>query len=88
MKSGTSDRQKILHYMKSHGEQLDSEIAAATRIPLADVRLLLSELSEHGDIISCHTTRFVKGKKIEGMSCRISGFIPAISPGRKPKTST
>ncbi len=87
MKSGASDMQNILHYLKSHGEQLDSEIAAATRIPLAEVRLHLSELSERGDIISCHTTRFVKGKKIEGMSCRISGFIPAVSPGRKPKTS-
>ena len=85
MKSGASDKQNILHYLKSRGEQLDSEIAAGTRIPLADVRLHLTELSERGDVIACHTTRFVKGKKIEGMSCRVSGFIPVASPGRKPK---
>jgi transcription initiation factor IIE alpha subunit len=77
--------QEIHTYLKSRGEQLDSEIAAATRIPLADVRRYLSEMAKKGDIIACHTTRFVKGKKIEGMLCRVSGYIPAPSPGRKPK---
>lgn len=77
--------QKIHAYLKGRGEQLDSEIAAATRIPLEDVRAYLSEMSKRGDIIACHTTRFVKGKKSEGMLCRISGYIPPAAPGRKPK---
>ena len=77
--------QAILNYMKERGEQLDAEIAAATRIPLADVRHYLSELSARGDVIVCRSTRFNKGKKIEGMLCRISGYIPAASPGRKPQ---
>ena len=77
--------QKIHTYLKSRGEQLDSEIAAATRIPLADVRAYLSEMSARGDIIACHTTRFIKGQKVEGMSCRIAGYIPTAAPGRKPK---
>jgi hypothetical protein len=77
--------QKIHTYLKSRGEQLDSEIAAATRIPLEDVRVYLSEMTKRGDIIACHTTRFIKGKKIEGMLCRIAGFTPTASPGRKPK---
>lgn len=77
--------QKIHTYLKNRGEQLDTEIAAATRIPLADVRLHLSELSKRGDIIACHTTRFIKGQKTEGMLCRIAGYIPSASPGRKPK---
>ncbi len=77
--------QKIHQYLKERGEQLDSEIAAATRIPLADLRLHLSEMSKRGDIIVCHSTRFNKGKKTEGMLCRVSGYIPAASPGRKPK---
>lgn len=77
--------QKIHQYLKERGEQLDSEIAAATRIPLADLRLHLSEMSKRGDIIVCHSTRFIKGKKTEGMLCRVSGYIPAASPGRKPK---
>jgi hypothetical protein len=33
--------QKIHQYLKGRGEQLDAEIAAATRIPLPDVRLYL-----------------------------------------------
>lgn len=77
--------QSILKYMKDRGEQLDTEIAAATRIPLAEVRLYLTELSKKGDVILCHSTRFIKGKKCEGMLCRIAGYTPAASPGRKPK---
>ncbi|WP_296750692.1 ArsR family transcriptional regulator [Thiobacillus sp.] len=77
--------QRIHQYLKERGEQLDSEIAAATRIPLADLRLHLTEMSKRGDIIVCHSTRFIKGKKTEGMLCRVSGYIPAASPGRKPK---
>ena len=77
--------QTILNYMKARGEQLDAEIAAATRIPLEDVRLYLSELSARGDVIVCRSTRFIKGRKSEGMLCRIAGFIPTASPGRKPE---
>jgi transcription initiation factor IIE alpha subunit len=76
--------QTILNYMKARGEQLDTEIAAATRMSLADVRTQLSELSARGDLIVCHATRFNNGKKIEGMLCRVSGYIPSASPGRKP----
>lgn len=77
--------QTIHQYLKSRGEQLDSEIATATRIPLTDVRLHLSELSARGDVIVCRSTRYIKGRKSEGMLCRIAGYIPAASPGRKPK---
>jgi hypothetical protein len=77
--------QTILEYISGRGEQLDTEIAAATRIPLDDVRLHLSALSSRGDIIACHSTRYIKGKKIEGILCRVAGITPAASPGRKPK---
>ncbi len=77
--------QTILKYMSGRGEQLDAEIAAATRIPLDEVRLHLSELSNRGEIIACHATRYVTGKKIEGILCRVAGITPAASPGRKPK---
>mgnify|MGYP001047146069 FL=1 len=80
--------QKIQTYLKNRGEQLDTEIAAATRIPLEDVRLYLTELSNRGDIIACHSTRFINGRKVEGMLCRIAGYIPTASPGRKPKAKT
>jgi len=51
--------QKIHDYLKSRGEQLDSEIATATRIPLVDVRVQLSELVKRGDVIACHSTRYI-----------------------------
>jgi DNA-binding IclR family transcriptional regulator len=79
------DVQKILKYLKEQGEQLDTEIAAATRIPLAEVRLYLEELSKKGDIIMCHSTRYISGKKSEGMLCRVAGFTPTVGPGRKAK---
>lgn len=74
----------VLQYLKKHGQVLDSEIAAATGIPLPKVRLTLSELSARGEISSCSVTRFNEGKPFKGTLCRISGFIPTAAPGRKP----
>lgn len=73
----------IIQCLKKHGQLLDSEIAAATGIPLAKVRGSLSDLSERGEISSCSVTRFNKGKAIEGFLCRIAGYIPPPAPGRK-----
>ncbi|MEK6663962.1 MAG: FaeA/PapI family transcriptional regulator [Pseudomonadota bacterium] len=77
---------EILQYLKNQGEQLDTEIAGATGISLANVRRYLSELAIKGDVMTCHSIRFEKGKKVEGMSCRLVGYVPPAAPGRKPKT--
>ena len=77
---------EILQYLKQHGEQLDTDIAVAIGIPLANVHLHLSELAAKGEIMACHSTRFEKGKKIEGISCRLAGYIPPATPGRKSKS--
>lgn len=74
----------ILQYLKKHGQQLDSEIAAATGIPLSQVRLSLLDLSARGEISRCSTTRYRDGKPIEGTLCRVAGYIPPATPGRKP----
>jgi len=76
---------EILKYLKTHGERLDTEIAEAMGMSLAKVRIQLTELSAEGEIMTCHTIKFEKGKKIEGLSCRLSGFIPKAAPGRKSK---
>jgi predicted ArsR family transcriptional regulator len=76
---------EILQYLKTHGEQLDTEIAKAVGISLAKVRLHLSELAAKGEVMSCHSIRFEKGKKIEGIRCRLAGHIPPLTPGRKAK---
>ncbi|MFA5825687.1 MAG: FaeA/PapI family transcriptional regulator [Gallionellaceae bacterium] len=75
----------ILQYLKTHGERLDTEIAEAAGISVAKVRLHLSELTAKGEVMSCHSTRFEKGKKIEGLKCRLAGFTPPAAPGRKSK---
>jgi DNA-binding IclR family transcriptional regulator len=77
----------ILQYLKNHGEQLDTEIAGATGISLATVRLHVSELAAQGEVMACHSIRYEKGKKIEGISCRLAGYIPPAAPGRKPKSA-
>ena len=75
---------KILDYLKANGEQLDMELSAALRIPMAQLKTLVEQLSASGDVICCHVTRFVDGKKIEGTSCRLSCDLPAPTRGRKP----
>lgn len=77
--------EEILQYLKKHGDRLDKEIAVATGISLTNVRLHLSELAAKGEIMVCSSTRFEKGEKVEGIRCRISGYIPPAAPGRKPK---
>lgn len=76
---------EILQLLKTRGERFDSEIAEATGISLAKVRVHLTELAARGEVMSCHSTRYEKGKKIEGIRCRLAGYIPPAAPGRKSK---
>ena len=78
---------EILQYIKSHGECLDTEIASATKIPLAKVHLHLAELRASNQIMLCQSTRFVKGKEFTAIICRISGYIPPAKPGAKSKVN-
>ena len=75
----------ILQYLEHHGERLDSEIAAATGMSLENVRLAVSNLSAKGDVMMCRSIRFKDGKPVEAMLCRVAGYTPLASPGRKPK---
>lgn len=65
---------EILEYLAGHGEGADTEIARATGIPLADVRLHLSELVSRQAILACRSIRFEQGMEIEEMICRMIGF--------------
>ncbi|OGA06291.1 MAG: transcriptional regulator [Betaproteobacteria bacterium RIFCSPLOWO2_02_64_14] len=80
--------QAILDYLKNTGEQLDSEIAAATGLSLANVRLGVTDLKARGEIMVCRSIRYKDGKEVDGMLCRISGYIPPAAPGRKSKAYT
>jgi DNA-binding IclR family transcriptional regulator len=77
--------QAILEYLKSTGERLDTEIAAATGLSLANVRQHVNSLHARGAVIVCQSTRYKDGKEINSMLCRISGYIPPAAPGRKSK---
>lgn len=76
---------ELLQYLKQHGERLDAEIAEDLGISLEQLHARLSELSGQGEVILCRTTRFTEGRKVEGVLCRVSGYSPSMSPGRKPK---
>jgi hypothetical protein len=86
LRCGNEFMKEILQYLKTHGERLDSEIAEAVGLSLANVRLRLSDLAAKGEVMVCHSTRFEQGKKIEGIKCRLAGFIPPAAPGRKSKS--
>jgi hypothetical protein len=74
---------QVLQYLKKHGQLLDSEIAVGTGIPLPEVRISLTDLSALKEISNCSVTQFKDGKPVEGLLCRISGYVPPASPGRK-----
>jgi hypothetical protein len=77
--------QEILQYLKNSGERLDSEIAAATGLSLAKVRLCVTDLQARGAVMVCRSIRYKDGKEIDGILCRVSGYIPPAAPGRKSK---
>jgi hypothetical protein len=77
-------KKTILQHLRSNGEQLDAEIAKALHIPKAVVLNHISELSSSGDVICCQVTRYFGGKQIEGVSCRLSAYVPPRATGPKP----
>jgi predicted ArsR family transcriptional regulator len=73
----------ILQQLKKHGQMLDSEIAVATGIPLKQLRSQLADMSARGVIMGCNVTRYEDGRAIQALQCRISGYVPPATPGRK-----
>jgi DNA-binding IclR family transcriptional regulator len=78
----------VLQCLKKYGQRLDLEIAHETGVPLATVRQRLAGLAATGAVITCTLTRFEKGKRIDALQCRVSGYTPPLAPGRKAKPTT
>ena len=78
---------RILEYLRIKGEQLESEIAGGTGMPLAEVRLGISKLAANGDLVMCQVIKFEDGKQIKGTLYRAAGYVPQPKPGRKPATA-
>jgi hypothetical protein len=74
----------ILQYLKTNGEKLDADIAKALHISMAQLKAQVAQLSASGDVICCNVTKYIEGKKIEGVSCRLSCDLPSPARGRKP----
>ncbi len=74
----------ILEYLKQNGERLDCDIAKATGLSLAEVRVCVAELAARHEVMVCRSIRFKGGKEIDGFLCRIAGYSPPPAPGRKP----
>ena len=74
----------IVQYLRTNGEQLDVEIAKALRMTRTQVNSHIAQLSAAGDVICCRVTRYVDGKKIEGVSCRLAAYVPPRATGPKP----
>jgi predicted ArsR family transcriptional regulator len=79
---------ETLQCLKKYGQRLDLEIAKEMGVPLATVRRRLVDLAAARAVIMCSLTRFEGGKRIDAWQCRVSGFIPPVAPGRKPKPTT
>jgi hypothetical protein len=74
----------IVAFLRANAEQLDVDMAEALNIPLAELREEIARLAASGDVICCRVTRFIEGRKIEGISCRLSCDPPTPARGRKP----
>lgn len=79
---------QVLNHLKKHGQLLDLEIASATGIALSQVRKSLADLTARKEISQCSVTHYNGDKRIEGIQCRISGYVPPVAPGRKAGKST
>lgn len=74
---------QVLNHLKKHGQLLDLEIASATGIALPQVRKALADLMARKEISQCSVTHFNGDKRVDGIQCRISGYVPPAAPGRK-----
>lgn len=73
----------VLENIKKHGQRGDREIAQETGISLLQVRSSISALELTKVISSCSVINYEDGVAVEGVLCRISGYIPPAAPGRK-----
>ena len=80
----------VLQYLKKYGQKIDREIAKDIGISLPQVHTTISALELTKAVSSCNVINFEDGVPVEGLLCRISGYIPPAAHGRKatPQTIT
>ena len=75
---------EVLECLQKYGQRLDVEIAKETGLPLATVHTDLVGLVASGAVITCKLSRFGKGRRLEALQCRVSGYVPPRALGRTP----
>ena len=75
--------QQVFDYLKKSGQELDRKIALETGISLIQVHDSLKELEKAKKVFTCSVTTYEYGESTQGLMCRISGYIPPATPGRK-----
>jgi transcription initiation factor IIE alpha subunit len=73
----------VLECLRKHGQILDLEIAKEIGASLQSVRETLARLRASGEVITCDLTRFEGGRRIDAWQCRMAGYVPPRTPGRK-----
>lgn len=76
----------LLACLRKHGQCLDVDIAGETGLAVADVRAYFTKLLTTGEVIACNLTRFDKGRRLDAVMYRASGYVPPVAPGRKPNS--
>lgn len=71
----------ILDFLKTNGEGLDADIARALHLPVSQGEGP-NRPRGRGDLLPGDAIR--RGKKIEGICCRLSGNLPTPARGPKP----
>jgi hypothetical protein len=74
---------RTLECIKKYGQRMDTEIAAELDTSIVVIRKEIAGLAASGAIVTAKVTRFEKGKPIEGLVCRLSGYAPPAAPGPK-----
>ena len=78
---------EVLECLKKYGQRLDVEIAKETGLPLARVQRHLAGLVASGAVITCKLSRYGKGRRLDALQYRVSGYIPLRAPGPMPRSS-
>lgn len=76
---------KVLDCVKSHGQIIDRHIAEELSMSIDSVKAAIDDLTKAKKLYTCNIIHFKNGHEISGILCRMSGYMPPASAGRKAK---
>jgi hypothetical protein len=74
----------FLSYLKKHHQRIDSVIAEDIGLDIETIRKIILDLESKHVIQTCNISYYNKNGEVQkGILCRIAGYIPTSSPGRR-----